>query len=124
MSLRMSELERALHVERESLREEINRNRQEVSRSQKRLKERTDDYLVKNLSRKMRKAEQRETRLGDDMEKQRSQQEQTLGTYDTRIDALMKRRTQAIKDRLDGLLGDRSGSRNRRANSGVPNSEL
>ena len=33
MSIRMSELERAVHVERESLREEINRNRQEVSGS-------------------------------------------------------------------------------------------
>ena len=33
MSLRMSELERAVHVERESLREEIDCNRQEVSRS-------------------------------------------------------------------------------------------
>ena len=31
MSIRISELERAVHVERESLREEINRNRQEVS---------------------------------------------------------------------------------------------
>ena len=31
MSLRMSELQRAVHVERENLREEINRNRQEVS---------------------------------------------------------------------------------------------
>ena len=30
MSIRMSELERAVHIERESLREEINRNRQEV----------------------------------------------------------------------------------------------
>ena len=37
MSLRMSELERAVHVERENLREEINRNRQEVSRSEKTL---------------------------------------------------------------------------------------
>ena len=32
MSIRMSELERAVHVERESLREEINRNRQEVGK--------------------------------------------------------------------------------------------
>ena len=40
MSLRMSELEKAVHVERENLREEINRNRQEVSRIEKRLKER------------------------------------------------------------------------------------
>ena len=31
ISIRISELERAVHVERESLREEINRNRQEVS---------------------------------------------------------------------------------------------
>ena len=30
MAIRMSELERAVHVERESLREEINRNRQEL----------------------------------------------------------------------------------------------
>ena len=33
MSKRMSELERAVHIERECLREEINRNRQEVGRS-------------------------------------------------------------------------------------------
>ena len=39
VSFRMSELERAVHVEREILREEINRNRQEASRIEKRLKE-------------------------------------------------------------------------------------
>ena len=39
MSIRMSELERAVHIERESLRQEINRNRQEVGRSEKRLNE-------------------------------------------------------------------------------------
>ena len=39
ISLRMSELERAVHVERENLREEINHIRQEASRSEKRLKE-------------------------------------------------------------------------------------
>ena len=33
MSIRMSELERAVHIEGESLREEINRNRPEVGRS-------------------------------------------------------------------------------------------
>ena len=49
MSLRMIELERAIHVERENRREEINRNRQEVSRSKKCLKERTDEQLGKNL---------------------------------------------------------------------------
>ena len=59
MSLRISELEKAVHVERENLREEVNRNRQEASRSEKRLN-RTDDHLAKNLSRMTREAEQRE----------------------------------------------------------------
>ena len=54
------------------------------------------------------------------MEKLRIQQEQTLGTLDTRIDAMMERRTQAIMDRLDGLLGNRSGSSNEEKNSGEP----
>ena len=112
MSMRMSELEKAVHVERESLREEINRNRQEASRSKKHLKERTDEHLAKNLSRLTREAEQRELRLRDDMEKLRIQQEQALGTLDTKIDTMMERRTQAIMDRLDGLLGSRSGSKN------------
>ena len=35
MSIRMSELESEVHVERESLREEINSNRQEIGRSEK-----------------------------------------------------------------------------------------
>ena len=89
MSIRMSELERAVHVERESLREEINRNRQEVGRGEKRLKEITGDHIAKNLLRMTREAEQRELRLRDDMEKLRTQQEQTLGTLDTKIDAMM-----------------------------------
>ena len=93
MSIRMSEVERAVHVERENLREEINRNRQEASRSEKRLKERTDDHLAKNLSRLTREAEQRELRLSDYTEKLRTQLEQTLGILDTQIDAMMKRRT-------------------------------
>ena len=38
MSIRMSELERAVHVEREYPQEEINRNRQKVSRNEERLK--------------------------------------------------------------------------------------
>ena len=59
ISLRMSELDRAVYIERESLRDEINRNRQEVSRSEKHLKERTDEDLAKNLSRLTREAEQR-----------------------------------------------------------------
>ena len=54
MSQRMSELERAVQVERESPRKEINRNRQEISRSEKRLKERTDEHLAKNLLRMTR----------------------------------------------------------------------
>ena len=117
MSLKMSELERAVHVERENLREEINRNSQEVSRSEKRLKERTDEQLAKSVSRMTREAEQRELRLRDDMEKLRIQQEQTLGTLYTKIDAMMERRTKAIMDRLDGLLGSRSGPKNGELNS-------
>ena len=108
MSRRMSELERAVHIERESLQEEINRNRQEIGRSEKRLKGRTDEHIAKNLSRMTREAEQRELRLRDDMEKLRVQQEQSLGTLDTKIDAMMERRTQAIMERLDGLLGSKS----------------
>ena len=87
----MSEQERAVHVEGENLREEINRNRQEVSRSEKRLKERADEHLAKNLSRMTRQAEQRELRLRDDLEKLRIQQDQNLGTLDTKIDAIMER---------------------------------
>ena len=120
MSLRMSKLERAGHVERENLREEINRNRQEVFRSEKRLKERTDEHLAKNLSRMTREAEQRELRLREDMEKLRIQQEQTLGTLDTKIDAMMERRTQAIMDRLDRLLGSRNGSKDGESKTGEP----
>ena len=123
MSLRMSELERAVHVERESLREEINRNRQELGRSEKRLKERTDEHIAKNLSRMTRETEQRELRLRDDMENLRTQQEQTLETLDTKIDAMMERRTQAIMDRLDGLLGSRNGPREGEPNSGGPGRE-
>ena len=123
MSIRMSELERAVHIERESLREEINRIRQEVGRSKKRLKERTDEHIAKNLSRMTREAEQRELRLRDDMEKLRIQQVQPLGTLDTKIDAMMERRTQAIMDRLDGLLDNRIGSKNGESNSGEPNRE-
>ena len=60
MSIRMSELERAVHVDRESLREENNRNRQESSGSKKQLRERTDENFAKNLSRMTRVAEERE----------------------------------------------------------------
>ena len=120
----MSELERAVHAERKSLREEINRNRQEISRSEKRLKERTDEHLAKNLSRMTKEAEQRELRLRDDMERLRIQQEQTLGTLDTKIDAMMERRTQAIMDRLDGLLGSKKGPKDGESNSGGPSRVL
>ena len=123
MSMRMSELERAVHVERESLREEINRNRQEVGSSEKRLKERTDEHIAKNLSRMTREAERRELHLREDMEKLRIQQEQSLGTLDTKIDAMMERRTQAIMDRLDGLLGSKSGPKEGEPNSGGPSTE-
>ena len=43
ISVRLSELEKSVQVERESLREKININRQEFKRSEKRLKERTDE---------------------------------------------------------------------------------
>ena len=118
MSIRMSELERPVPVERENLRQEINRNRQKVSRSKKRLKERTDKHLAKYLSRMTREAEQRELRLRDYMEKLRIQHEQTLGTLDAKIVAMMERRTWAIMDRLDGLLGSRSGPKDGEPNSG------
>ena len=47
----MSEIDRTVHIEREGLREEILRNKQEASQSEKRLKERTDCCFAKNLSR-------------------------------------------------------------------------
>ena len=118
ISIRMSELERAVHIERERLREEKNRNRQEIGRSKKRLKEKTDEHIAKNLSRMTREADQREVRLRDHMEKLRIQQEQSLGTLDTKIDAMMERRTQAIMNRLDGLLGSKSGPKEGEQNSG------
>ena len=57
MSIRMSEQEGTVHIERESLREEMNRNSQEVGRSEKRLNERTEEHITKNLSRMTREAE-------------------------------------------------------------------
>ena len=48
----------------------------------------------------------------------RIQQKQTLGTLDTKIDAMMERRTQAIMDRLDRLLGNKKGSKTGETNSG------
>ena len=64
-----------------------------------------------------REAEETEICLRADLAQLRSQQEQTLGILDTRIDAMMERRTQAIMDKLDGLLGNRIGSRNIGAHS-------
>ena len=55
-------------METENLREEINCNRQEVSRSENSFKERTDEHLAKNLSRMTREAEERERRLRGDLE--------------------------------------------------------
>ena len=46
MSIRLNELEKGDHVQRESLRMEVNRNRQEVSKSEKRLKDRTVEYFT------------------------------------------------------------------------------
>ena len=57
------------------------------------------------------------------MENLRIQQEQSLGTLDTKIDAMMEKRTQAIMDRLDGLLGSKSGLEEEEPNSGGPSRE-
>ena len=96
-----------------------------TAQAKKILKERTDEYLAENLSQMAREAEQRETRLRDDMEKLRSQHEQTFGTLDSRTDAMTeRRRLQAIMDRFDELLGDRSGSRNRGVSNREGESEL
>ena len=55
--------------------------------------------------------------------KLRTQQELTFGTLDTKIDAMMERRTQAIMDRLDGLLGNKGGPKEEEPNSGGPSRE-
>ena len=57
------------------------------------------------------------------MERLRIQQEQSLGTLDTKIDAMIERRTQAIMDRLDGLLSSKSGPKEGEPNSGGPSRE-
>ena len=57
------------------------------------------------------------------MEKLRIQQEQSLRTLDTKIDAMMERRTQAIMDRLDGQLSSKSGPKEGEPNSGGPSRE-
>ena len=57
------------------------------------------------------------------MEKLRVQQEQSLGTLDRKIDAMMERRTQAFMDRLDGILGSRGGPKEVEPNSGGPSKE-
>ena len=79
--------------------------------------------MTRNLSRMTREAEQRELRLRADMEKLTIQQEQSLGSLDTKIDAMMERRTQAIMDRLDGLLSSKSGPKEGEPNSGGPSRE-
>ena len=88
--IRMSEQETAVRFEGESLLEEINRNRQEVSQS--------DEYLAKNLSRMTLEAKQREQQLRGDMKRIGSQKGQTLGALNTRIDTMMERCTQAKLD--------------------------
>ena len=79
------------------------------------MKNRTDEHLPRILSRIISEAEERKKRLRSYLEQLRSQQQQILGVFDSRIDAMIKRRIQAIMDRLDGLLRNRNGSRNRDA---------
>ena len=64
-----------------------------------------------------RESSERGKRLRGDLEQLGSRQEQTLGTLDTRMDAMLERRTQAIMERLDGLMANRSGTRNRGSHS-------
>ena len=123
MFIRMSELERAIHVERESLREEINRNRQEVGRSEKTLEGKNGRAHSEELVANDKRSGTERVTLKEDMEKLRTQQEQTLGTLDTKIDKMMERRTRAIMDRLDGLLGSKSGPKEGEPNSGGPSRE-
>ena len=73
---------------------------------------------------KTREAEEKQKCLRADLAQLRSQQEQTLETLDTRIDAKMKRRTQAIMNKFYGLLGNRSGSRNIGAHSREAETEI
>ena len=70
-----------------------------------------------------REAEERGKRVRGDLVQLPSQQAQTLGTIDARKYAMMERRTQGIMDRLDALLGNRSGSGNRGAHSREANRE-
>ena len=70
-----------------------------------------------------RESQERQKRLRDDLEQLRSEQEQTLGTLGTRIDAIMERRFQAVMDRLYGPLGNRSGWKKREAHSRVASIE-
>ena len=53
----MSEIEKAVEVKLETLREEILRNKQEISQNDKRVMERTNEYEANNLSGMTREAE-------------------------------------------------------------------
>ena len=53
----MSEIERAFESKRETLLEEILHNKQEISQNEKRVEERTNEYLARNLSGMTREAE-------------------------------------------------------------------
>ena len=69
-----------------------------------------------------REAEEREKRLKADLEQLRCQEEQPLGTLDTRLDAMIESRTQAKMDRFDCLLGitnefRKTGAHSREASS-------
>ena len=96
-SIRSSELERAVHIERDNFLKEVARNSQETRQNEKRINERTNDLLAKKMSRKNREAT-------EDLEQFWSQQEQALETFDTRLFVMMKRCTQAIMPRLNGVL--------------------
>ena len=69
----LSDLKSETHIEREGLRGEILRSKNEPSQNEKPVMERTDDYLARNFVALTREAEQREQRLRDDMEQLQSQ---------------------------------------------------
>ena len=89
----MSELDRAVHIGRESLREEINRNRQEVARSGRTLEKKERTSTWRRTCREWQEKRNSESpRLRDEYgEVKNSARASPFGTLDTKIDAMMKR---------------------------------
>ena len=100
----MSELERAVLLERENLwNKSFESSRRPIRRKNACKKERMTTWLS-NCHVKQRKAKQSEQRLRDYLKLLRSQQEQTLGTLESWLDAMMEIRTANKMDRLDHVM--------------------